>query len=259
MADETIIDKAETKASDAVDTVKEAAKTVAAKTEETAKAAVAKVEEVAAKPVRKARKVVAARKARKAPAKMAKTINKTSKRAAVSAKRVTKKVAEAAETQIERNTTMAYDFSKMFAGVELPGADQFQTLVAEANERGQDMVKKSQKAAEELAELAKANVEALTEAGRIAASGAKTLGQDLLASGREGFEQASASVKTLADAKSPTEFVQLQAELARTSFDRMVAEGSKFAEAMVKLAGEAVQPISNRASINAERMSEIAA
>ena len=31
------------------------------------------------------------------------------------------------------------------------------------------------------------------------------------------------------------------------------------AEAMVKLAGEAVQPISNRASINAERMSEIAA
>jgi phasin family protein len=259
VADETIIEKAETKAADAVETVKEAAKAVAAKTEETAKTVVAKVEETAAKPVRKARAAVAARKARKAPTKVAKIVKKTSKRATASAKRVSKKVAQAAQTQIERNTSMAYDFTKMFAGIELPGADNFQTLVTEANERGQEMVKKSQKAAEELAELAKANVEALTEAGRIAASGAKTLGQDLLASGRDSFEQASASVKTLADAKSPTEFVQLQAELARTSFDRMVAEGSKFAEAMVKLAGEAVQPISNRASINAERMSEIAA
>ena len=259
MADETIIEKAETKAADAVATVKDAVKAVVAKTEETAKAAVATVEETAAKPVRKARAAVTARKARKAPAKVAKLIKKTNKRAVASTKRVAETVAKAADTQIERTTTMTYDFTKMFAGIDLPGADQFQTLVTEANERGQDMVKKSQKAAEELAELAKANVEALTEAGRIAASGAKTLGQDLLASGRDGFEQASSAVKTLAEAKSPTEFVQLQAELARTSFDRMVAEGSKFAEAMVKLAGDAVQPISNRASINAERMSEIAA
>ena len=259
MADETIIEKAEAKASDAVEAVKEAAKAVAVKTEDTAKAAALKVEEVAAKPVRKVRAAATARKVRKAPAKVAKIVKKTNKRAAVSAKRATKKVAQAAQTQIERNTTMAYDFTKLFGATELPGADQFQNLVAEANERGQDMVKKSQKAAEELAELAKANVEALTEAGRIAATGAKALGQDMLASGREGFEQATASVKTLADAKSPTEFIQIQSELARASFDRAVSESSKFAEAFVKLAGEAVQPLSTRATLNAERMGEIAA
>jgi phasin family protein len=66
-------------------------------------------------------------------------------------------------------------------------------------------------------------------------------------------------VKTLAEAKSPTEFFQLQSELARASFDRAVAETSKLTEQFVKLAGEAVQPLSNRASLNAERINELAA
>jgi phasin family protein len=80
-----------------------------------------------------------------------------------------------------------------------------------------------------------------------------------LASGRESVEQASAAVKTLAEAKSPTEFFQLQSELARASFVRAVAETSKLTEQLVKLAGEAVQPLSTRASLNAERLNDIAA
>jgi phasin family protein len=257
VADEKIIEKAETKAVDAGTTVKEAAQTGATKAEGAAKTVVAKT--AATKPARKARATVAKRRARKAATKVVKAVETNTKRAKASAKRVTKSATKVAATQIERNTTMAYDFTKMFSAVELPGTEQFQSLFSGASERSQELVRKSQKAAEEMAELTKANVEALTEAGRIAATGAKSLGQDMLASSRDGFEQASSAVKTLADAKSPTEFVQLQAELARTSFDRAVAESSKFAEAIVKLAGEAVQPISNRASVNAERINELAA
>ena len=212
-----------------------------------------------AKPARKVRATVTKRRARKAPAKVAAAATVTNKRAAKSAKRVAKASVAAATTQIERNAPMAYDFSKMFAGFELPAADRFQSLFAGAGERSQEMVRKGQASAGDMTELAKANIEALTEAGRIAATGVRSIGQDALNSGRQGLEQASASLKTLADAKSPTEFIQIQSELARTSFDRMVAEGSKFAEAMVKLAGEAVQPLSNRASINAERINELAA
>ena len=212
-----------------------------------------------AKPARKVRATVTKRRARKAPAKVAAAATVTNKRAAKSAKRIAKASVAAATTQIERNAPMAYDFSKMFAGFELPAADRFQSLFAGAGERSQEMVRKGQASAGDMTELAKANIEALTEAGRIAATGVRSIGQDALNSGRQGLEQASASLKTLADAKSPTEFIQIQSELARTSFDRMVAEGSKFAEAMVKLAGEAVQPLSNRASINAERINELAA
>ena len=226
----------------------------------TASTTVAKsASKAAAKPARKARAVGTKRRARKAPAKLAATVKKTNRRTVKATKRVAKATVAAATSKIERNSPMAYDFTKMFAGFELPAADRFQTIFAGAGERGQDMVRKSQEAASEMTEIAKANLEAITEAGRIAATGVRSLGQDALASGRDGFEQASASLKTLADVKSPTEFFQLQSELARSSFDRLVAEGSKFTEAMVKLAGEAVQPLSTRASINAERINELAA
>ena len=197
---------------------------------------------------------VARAKTRRAATKAKKT---TARRAAP--KRSAKRAAKPAAPKIERTKTMTFDATKLFAFDALPGTDKFQTLVAGAGERGQEIVKKSQKAAEELAEIAKANVEAFAEAGRIAATGARTIGQDALASGRTSIEQASAAVKTLADAKSPTEFFQIQSELARASFDRAVAESSKLTEQFVKLAGETVQPLSTRASLNAERFNELAA
>ena len=135
----------------------------------------------------------------------------------------------------------------------------FQTLFADANERSQEAVKRTQKVAEELADLARANVEALVEAGRVASEGARSIGQDVVASGREGVEQAADAIRSLAEAKSPTEYLQLQSELARAQFDRAVAETSKLTESLVKLAGQAFQPISNRATANAERFNTLVA
>ena len=227
---------------------------------ETAKAATAPIKAAAAAakadakraPARKARATAAKRRVKRTVTKTVRAAKRTNQASA-------KAATSAAASQFDRIETMTNDFTKLFAGFEIPAADRFQQIFAGAGERGQDLVRKSQKTAEELAELAKANVEALTESTRIAAKGAKTLGKDMLESGREGIEQASGAMKTLADAKSPTEFMQLQSELVRSNFDRAVAESSKFAEAFVKLAGEAIQPLSNRATVNAERMSELAA
>jgi phasin family protein len=141
----------------------------------------------------------------------------------------------------------------------IPAFAPFQSIFADANERSQDLVKKSQKVAEELADLARANVEAVVEAGRVATEGARSLGQDVVAKQRDSFEQAADAIRSLAEAKSPTEYLQLQGDFARASFDRMVAESSKLTESMVKLAGEAFQPLSNRASANAERFNTLVA
>ena len=216
--------------------------------------AVAEPKPVEAKPAKTAKPKAVVR---KPAAKVAAKVKKVKTRRVAKTRRPAAR--KAAAPRIERTTTMTFDATKLFNIDALPGADKFQTLFADAGERSQEIVRKSQKAAEQLAEIAKANVEALTEAGRIAATGARTIGQDAIASGREGIEQASAAVKTLAEAKSPTEFFQLQSELVRASFDRAVAEGSKLTEQLVKLAGEAVQPLSTRASLNAERINELAA
>ena len=149
------------------------------------------------------------------------------------------------------------DFFKGFDA--LPTFAPFQGMFADAGESGQQFAERGQKVAEELADLARANVEAIVEAGRVASEGARAISQDAVSTSREGFEKAADAIRSLAEAKSPTEYLQLQGEFARASFDRMVAEGSKMTETMVKLAGEAFQPISNRATANAERFNTLVA
>lgn len=257
MADET---KAEEKVEAVVETVAAPVKPAAEKVEEAVTAAPAKAQPAKAVKQAKAKaKAPAARRARKSPAKAVAAVKQSIKRVAKPAKRARKAAAAVRVKQIEGTNTMTYDFNQLFAGFQIPGTDKVQDLFADANERGQQIVAKSQKAAEELSELAKANVEAIVEAGRIYAGGAKAIGQDVIASGREGLEQASDAVKTLAEAKSPTEFFQIQSELARASFDRLVAESSKLTERVVKLAGEAVEPLQTRASLNAERINTLVA
>ncbi len=246
------------------DTAKTAAATVEAVTQAatakaTAKPVAKRTPKTAAKARTRAKAAATTRRARKTTAKVVKTAKKTNQRAVNSTRRAAQAAATGAATQIERTATMTNDFTQMFAGFQLPGSDKFQGLFADAGARSQDLVAKSRNASEEITDLAKANVEAVAEATRIAAAGAKSIGQDVIASSRSGFEHASEAFKTLADAKSPTEFFQLQSELLRSSFDRVVSESSKLTEQVVKLAGEAIQPISNRASVNAERVKELTA
>ena len=99
----------------------------------------------------------------------------------------------------------------------------------------------------------------LVEAGRVASEGARSLSQNVIASSRDNVEQAADAIRSLAEAKSPTEYLQLQSEIARQQFDRTVAETSKLTESLVKLAGEAFQPLSNRATANAERFNTLVA
>ena len=237
MADETKV-QAEAAAQAPATVAKAVADTATKVVKETA--TVAKRERANAKrrTTRKAKTVKAATTAtRKAP--------RRAKRAAA---------AKPAVARNERTNTMKIDTN--FFGAN---ATPFQNLFLGAGERSQEAFKRSQKAAEELAELTRANIEAFVDAGRIAVEGTRALGQDVVASSRQGVEQAAEAVRSFAEAKSPTEFLQLQGEFARTSFDRLVAETSKLTESMVKLAGEAIQPISNRASVSAERLNKIVA
>ena len=235
-------------------------KTIAVKDVIEAPAKVA--EKVADAVVETAKPVVA--KVRAATPKAQKVVVRKAKRSITKAKKVVKTapktIKAAAPKRIAKERTIAmtnYDFFKGFDA--LPGFAPFQDMIAKANENGQTYAKKGQKVAEELADLARANVEAMVEAGRVASEGAKALGQDAVSTSRDGFDKAADAIRTLAEAKSPTEYLQVQGEFARASFDRFVAEGSKLTESFVKLAGEAFQPISNRATANAERFNTLVA
>ena len=160
----------------------------------------------------------------------------------------------------ERNEDVKNDTTNIFAGFNaFPGAASFEKLFTDAAGRGEEAVKRSRKAAEEFADLYRGNLDAFVEAGRIAATGAQSIGQDIVAKSRDSLEQTANTVRSFAEAKSPTELLQLQSDFARTAFDRFVEESSNLTESVVKLAAEAFQPISNRASANVEKLNEIAA
>lgn len=132
--------------------------------------------------------------------------------------------------------------------------DKAQALFGEWNERTKAAVEKSTKLVEEANDFAKGNVEALVESGRIAAKGFEGLGQDAAEYSRKSFESATAALKSFSSVKSPADFFKLQSDFFRTSFDSYVAEASKNTEALIKLASDAAQPLSNRVAVAAEKV-----
>lgn len=127
-------------------------------------------------------------------------------------------------------------------------------VIADINTKAKDAFAKVGKTAEELTAFNKGNIEAVIESAKIAAKGIETMGQDAVEYGRKSFEDMTANAKKVATVKSPTEFFQLQSEMAQKSFDMFVAQASKNSEAALKLAGDVFQPISNRFAVAAEKL-----
>ena len=220
--------------------VETAAKTAEAQTKTVAKAA----REVAKTNTRAARKTRTAAKRKPVRAKRAATATRGQARA----------------TRTERTTEMNFQPTNMFAGFgAFPAAAGFEKLVNETSARSEDAAKRSRKAAEELSDIARGNVDAIVEAGRIATSGAQSIAQKALAKSRDNVELAANTVRSMTEVKNPADLLQLQAEFVRGAFDRFVSESSTLTESMVKLAGETFQPISNRATRNVERFNDIMA
>ncbi len=156
---------------------------------------------------------------------------------------VTNEATAATQTAADKAQTFAQD-----------ATNKAQAMTAEFNEKAKAAMEKGAKGFEEMNEMAKGNIEAMVEASRIAAKGLESLGQEMAEYGRKSFEHATATAKTLASVKSPTEFMKLQSDYVRQSFDSFVAEASKTTEMMMKLAGDAAQPISNRVAVAADKV-----
>jgi phasin family protein len=130
--------------------------------------------------------------------------------------------------------------------------EQFQVKAKEAMEQGT-------KSMEEMNSFARGNVEAMVEAGRVAAKGMETMTQHVVEMAKKNAEATTTAVRSFAGAKNANELIQLQSDFARMQFDKFVADSSKMTEMFVKLAGEAFEPISNRFAVAADRFAKAGA
>lgn len=131
-------------------------------------------------------------------------------------------------------------------------------VLADVQTRAKTAFAKTGEFTAEATEFAKANVEAVVESGKIFVTGAQELLKDNIETGKTVIETVTEDAKKVAAVKSPTELMQLQAEIARRNFDALVSYGSKRTEAWVKLTNEAFAPISNRVSVAVEKVSKAA-
>ena len=131
-------------------------------------------------------------------------------------------------------------------------------FVSEIKDKAKSAYEKGSAIVGEAGEFTKGNVEAVVESSKILASGVQAIGREYVEESKSAFETVTADLKKIAAVKSPTEFFQLQGEIARRNFDSAIAFGSKSSEKFVKLSNDAFAPISTRVSLAVEKVSKAA-
>ena len=131
-------------------------------------------------------------------------------------------------------------------------AEKANEYLADVRVKATEAAEKGKKMAADAVEFNKANIEAMIEAGKIAAKGAQDMGKTNVEFAKSNFAEMQVAVKEIVAVKSPTDFVKLQGDYARKSFDVAVAQASKNTEAMVKLVSDMFQPISNRIAVTTD-------
>jgi hypothetical protein len=170
----------------------------------------------------------------------------------------TKTAAKAAKTATSRLPNFAQFKEKIMATKTPDFTAAITSAVAEAQEKAKVAFEKSTATVGEVSEFTKGNLEAIVASGKILATGLKEMGEMLVTEGKSAVETVTADVKELATLKSPADLFKLQGEIMRRNFDAMVAFGSKQTEAMMKLAGDAAAPVSNRVSIAVDKVKKAA-
>ena len=159
----------------------------------------------------------------------------------------------------EGTKTMTKETIDQVQETQRVAADRLQAAFGDVNERARDAMQRNARIVEELTDLTRGNVEALVASSKVVARGVEQLGQEAADYSRRSFEQASSAFRSFSEVRSPADLFRLQSDFARSAFDNAVAESSKVSETVLKLAGEAAEPITSRYAVAAERVKNVAA
>jgi hypothetical protein len=137
-----------------------------------------------------------------------------------------------------------------------PGAiaERAKVLVDDFNTRTRAVLDKSAKIGEELSDVAKGNVEAIVASSHAVAEGAETLGRQAADYRKRRAEKAAAALSSLAAARTPAELLDVQSDYVRGSVNDAMAQTSLFGDLWARTARDAVEPLSSRYAVAAEKM-----
>ncbi len=132
--------------------------------------------------------------------------------------------------------------------------NSFENVTSTAREQMEKASQSAYKGYEDLTKLQKDNWEAVVAASQIWTKGAESVGKAWMSLAQESMEHAASTAKALVGVKSLREAVDLQTDFAKGSFDKIVAEGTKLSETAVKVANDAMEPITARMNVTVEKL-----
>jgi len=117
---------------------------------------------------------------------------------------------------------------------------------------------KVMKSAEEFVSFGQGNMEAVVKSGQIWAAGVQDLSKSFAATAQAQLDSTVAAWKALAGVKSLKDVMELQTSLARTSVESAMNETGKITDASIKLAEQAIAPITARVTLAVEKFGRAA-
>lgn len=133
-----------------------------------------------------------------------------------------------------KQSFLDYDVSKAFAGFAVPGFN-----------------------AEALMASQRKNVEALTQANQLAIEGAQALARRQVEIAREALDEAPSLFRELSQPGAPQERLAKNAELARATFEKSLANARELTELVAKANAEAFNVLTKRMTESFEEIRDV--
>jgi phasin family protein len=138
------------------------------------------------------------------------------------------------------------------------GMAQATTGFAETQTKVKEGMEKAMKTAEELVAFSQGNVEALVKSGQIWAAGVQDIGKQIAANAQASFDETLSTFKAFSSVKSLKDAFELQANLARATMEKTLAESGKLTDASLKLTEQTLAPLTARVSLAVEKFAKSA-
>lgn len=130
-------------------------------------------------------------------------------------------------------------------------AEQVLTLTKSQFDKASASVSKN---FDEVSSFGKDNVDAMLRATAAWTKGWEDFGREWFGYAQASVEKSVSTAKALLTAKSVREVVDLQSDYARSAFESAVTESTKLSEMTLKVANEALAPLSARMNATVEKL-----
>jgi len=174
-----------------------------------------------------------------------KTAKTTAPKAARAATKAVKANAAAAKAAFAELPFKPFEFAKA------PGLEE---IKAQLEKLGPGLYK----GFEDVQQSSKDNVEAVVKSSQILAKAAEELNKAIATFAQSSLELNVQAGQALLGAKSLQDLVEVQQELARSSFDHFITGSSKISDMAVKVTNEAFEPIQSRVNSTIEKLNKAA-